>query len=342
MRSRRGLTLIELLVVLVIMVALFAIVAAVGPHFGERQRTNRGASQLQGWILVAKQRALRDFAPRGIRLIPPSGPPNAQYVTQLQYIEQPDPYQPYVLSSGIPTPVSLTLDQTTFSRVTLQFSSPAYLATALEALWPTPERASAPDVILEYYGRYPGQPRRVINFTSSGTTLTVALDQKFEPNPPLATNNPITSTEYRFYRKAQPIAGEPVLQMPRDVAIDISRDQLNATNPSWYRTFPAFNTGGGGSFDILFDQTGQVIGGTGRLRNRICLWVRDVSLGDPGPDKLPPGDNVLITVYTRSGQIAAHPVDDGINPLTNLPCLTPGQTTWNPFYFTQDGKSSGM
>src|SRR5438067_4896852 len=98
MRTRRGFTLIELLVVLSIMVALFAIVAAVGPRFAERQRATRGASQVQGWFLIAKQRALRDYAPRGIRLIQPPGPPEAQYVTQLQYIEQPEPYQPVALA----------------------------------------------------------------------------------------------------------------------------------------------------------------------------------------------------------------------------------------------------
>src|SRR5436190_21286635 len=98
--SRRGLTLVELLVVITIVVALFAILAAVAPHFSERQRATRGASQLQGWILIAKQRALRDNAPRGIRLpVVTNAPPYAQYVTQLQYIEQPDPYQPATIDN---------------------------------------------------------------------------------------------------------------------------------------------------------------------------------------------------------------------------------------------------
>jgi hypothetical protein len=159
--------------------------------------------------------------------------------------------------------------------------------------------------------------------------LLVTLDNKFEPNPP--TVLPPASKEYRLYRKAQPIAGEPILQMPRDIAIDISSGPTG-TSHTWYRIWPDVSYGNQ-PLDILFDQTGQVIGTTGRAANRISLWVRDVSLGDPGPDKLPPGDNVLITIYTRSGLIASHPVDDTK--------LTPG-TNWNPFSFTQDGKSSGM
>src|SRR3954462_15967485 len=95
MRTRRGFTLIELLVVLSIMVALFAIVAAIGPRFAERQRVNRGASQVQGWLLIAKQRALRDYAPRGIRL--QHGP---QYITPLQHVEQAEPYRPTLLDAN--------------------------------------------------------------------------------------------------------------------------------------------------------------------------------------------------------------------------------------------------
>jgi prepilin-type N-terminal cleavage/methylation domain-containing protein len=83
--GRRGLTLIELLVVITIAVALFAITAALAPHFSERQRATRGASQLQGWLLIAKQRALRDNAPRGIRLPAlTNAPAYAQYISELQ------------------------------------------------------------------------------------------------------------------------------------------------------------------------------------------------------------------------------------------------------------------
>ena len=46
---------------------------AVAPRFGERQRPSRGAGQLQSWLNLAKNRALRDQRPRGIRLPPVSG-----------------------------------------------------------------------------------------------------------------------------------------------------------------------------------------------------------------------------------------------------------------------------
>ena len=56
------------------------------------------------------------------------------------------------------------------------------------------------------------------------------------------------------------------------------------------------------------------------------------------PYKMPPGDNALITVYTRTGQVAWHPVD----PSGLVPNPRPGGTTWNPFKYTQDGLSSGQ
>ena len=97
--------------------------------------------------------------------------------------------------------------------------------------------------------------------------------------------------------------------------------------------FPATaNTGGANPFDILFSPAGQVIGTEGNLGSRICLWVRDISLGDPSPAQMPPGYNTLITIYTRTGNVAAH----DINPTY----LTPG-ANWNPFQFTQDGLTSG-
>jgi hypothetical protein len=108
--------------------------------------------------------------------------------------------------------------------------------------------------------------------------------------------------------------------------------------------FPALsNTGGGNPFDILFSPAGQVIGAEGSLGSRICLWVRDVSLNTPSsaftsdptisdPTQMPPGYNTLITIYTKTGQVTAHEIDPQF--------LTPG-SNWNPFYFTQDGLTSG-
>src|SRR5207248_9565455 len=89
--QRRAFTLVEMLVVIAVMVALLGLVAAVAPRFNERQRPSKGAGQLQSWLNLAKNRALRDQRPRGIRLPPLlNSPAEASYVTEVQFIELPE------------------------------------------------------------------------------------------------------------------------------------------------------------------------------------------------------------------------------------------------------------
>ncbi|HTK75151.1 MAG TPA: hypothetical protein VL371_07810, partial [Gemmataceae bacterium] len=152
------------------------------------------------------------------------------------------------------------------------------------------------------------------------------------------------TAQYSIYRQPRPMAGEPVLQLPRDVGIDFSRELStneqvgnppppNWTGYNWYRFYPKIPTGGGQPVEILFHPNGSVMGPLGTNYARICLWVRDVSTDVTDPTQLPPGDNSLITIYTRTGMVASHPVDPK--------GLTPGPT-WNPFRFTQDSLLSGQ
>src|SRR5438552_197842 len=88
--SRSGFTLVEMIVVIGIMVVLMALAVAVIPRVQERSKAARGADQLQGWLLIAKQTALRDRFPRGIRLNAiVDTDANIVHAHQLQYIEQP-------------------------------------------------------------------------------------------------------------------------------------------------------------------------------------------------------------------------------------------------------------
>ena len=81
------------------------------------------------------------------------------------------------------------------------------------------------------------------------------------------------------------------------------------------------------------------MGPLGTMYSRICLWVRDVSTDVTDGRQMPPGDNSLITIYTRTGIVASHPIDpSGLVP--NQP-NNPNKT-WNPFRFTQDSLLSGQ
>ena len=100
--SRRGFTLVELLIVIGVSLALAALAAGVG-YSGMigSQRTVSSADRVSGWLILAKQRALRDGRPSGVRFIGTRvGSTNLIAVTEAQYIEQPEPY---VLGNGSST-----------------------------------------------------------------------------------------------------------------------------------------------------------------------------------------------------------------------------------------------
>jgi prepilin-type N-terminal cleavage/methylation domain-containing protein len=372
MRRRGGFTLIELLVVLGIITVLATLVVAVAPRFGDRQRASRGASMLQSWLNLAKQRALRDRRPVGIRLPHQDSALSATtpgyisgYVTEVQYIELPDeriagtiqvPFD-YLPDNQVPPPKppfpypsAATEYQFIGLKTTVPFD-PTLPTAPLQA----GDVISFTDRPMANYAH-----RRIVSVQTppNGSPVPVSkgiyyfyLIQLDQPLPPTS----FATESYLVSRKARPVVGEQVLQLPKDIAIDITNNGTPTSAPTWYRMYPpTANTGGTSPFDILFSPSGQVIGTEGNLGSRICLWVRDVSLNDPDPPagqaaifapgsqytdprKLPPGYNALITVYTRTGHVTSHPINpDGLLPNT---MQIPNQ--WNPFKFTQDGLTSG-
>src|SRR5207248_9342123 len=84
-QNRPGFTLIELLVVMAIISFLAALLVLIGPGLLKSEKAARGAQTLQGLLFVAKQQALRDRNPDGIRLLQD----NDSYVRSFQYIQQP-------------------------------------------------------------------------------------------------------------------------------------------------------------------------------------------------------------------------------------------------------------
>ena len=124
-RSRRpAFTLIELLVVIAIITILAALTAIFFPRFQDQELVNRGADQLQGWLLAAKMQAKRDRLPTGFRLIlDPSG-----NVTSLSYIQQPDNFAlgTYIGADTDPNPATIPNPPfPTFGFPRAKFSLPA-------------------------------------------------------------------------------------------------------------------------------------------------------------------------------------------------------------------------
>src|SRR5580765_6177849 len=91
-KPRRGFTLLELLVVMGIIIVVASLAILFLPNLDRHKGVPNATTQLHGWVNLSKQHALRDHAPRGIRLI--YDPSNPTRCTSLQYIEQPEPLAP--------------------------------------------------------------------------------------------------------------------------------------------------------------------------------------------------------------------------------------------------------
>jgi hypothetical protein len=141
-------------------------------------------------------------------------------------------------------------------------------------------------------------------------------------------------------RQPRPRVGAAPLALPENVAIDVS------TNSAYGSPLPLNSATG--NIEILFSPAGQVMG-LGSGSDKIQLWLRDTSADStanvvmtPGPQLDPnatfQGDQVLVTVYVRTGAIAANTVN------TTLDNGNPGplQKYVDPYAFTKDGRSSGL
>jgi prepilin-type N-terminal cleavage/methylation domain-containing protein len=268
--GRAGFTLIELLIVITIILVLGGLALLFVPSALDAQRAAQGGTRVQQWLMIARQRALLDRAPRGVRLLP--DPNNPALISGVQYIEQPDDFfggevmQKVV--GGVPQ-----LDRLVFQNVDLT-------------------GGFAPDLT-----RYPVQPGDYIELRGTGLVHRIDPDPKNTPVQPnelkLLSPLPVEITtwtpQYRIIR-APRVQGEEPETMPVNVAIDLAVS----------RNLPPANSDG--NIDILFSPAGAVLGPVGT--DKIILWIRDYTLPTPFE-----GEPTLIAVYTRSGLIAAYPVD---------------------------------
>lgn len=145
---------------------------------------------------------------------------------------------------------------------------------------------------------------------------------------------------YRITRAARPIAGEPEVILPRGVHVDILVTNLGGGQPAT-RSLPAPDVTtppGALNIDVLFAPSGEVIGGLGSY-GKVVLWMRDTSLGEPNINGaivrggLPPGDNRLLVIHTRTGNVTAHAVNTDVNANGIL---------IDPYRYVRDGKSSAL
>jgi prepilin-type N-terminal cleavage/methylation domain-containing protein len=296
--NRKGFTLIELLVVIAMIMVLAGIAVMFVPRIEEGQRASRGAALLQGWLNVAKQRALRDQQARGLRLYVD---PTTNLVTECQYLDLPDDFTGGTISQG-----------GSANQVTTTADLYGGFGAGNSALWPV-------------------QPGDYLLILNSGLVHQISsIPNKNTLN--LASNLPFTlsaTANYKILRSPR-VSGEEKLSLPQYVGINIATNATyaNATYGNNLTRSAADNN----VIDILFAPSGNIIGDQAGT-DKVILWVCDYSLaGNADPLQNAPwgGEPSLITVFTRSGLVAPVPVDpNGINYPGN-PSATPYTFTPNP------------
>lgn len=316
--GRRGFTLIEMLVAIGILTVLATLSVAVIPKIQERTKAARGGDLVQGWLLIGKQRALRDRAPRGVRLIIDAD----LYVRTLQYIERPDNFTGGAVQFDPPGQPGSNAYKATFIGVDLTGG----LDPNIPAIWPI----QAGD-----YLQVQGGPSYLIAQVVPGTATTAnyVLVTSLSTNPPGVplwdnVNLPpapaptYATTAYTIIRQPRPIAGEDILQLPDDVVIDMR------TVPGVGYSFPDWTaatiTVSGLSYDILFTPNGTLTGRIGESNGKIVLWVRDAT---QDPDQ--PGDQPLIVVFCRTGRIGGFPYN-------------PDPSLGNAYIYVLDPRATGL
>lgn len=147
------------------------------------------------------------------------------------------------------------------------------------------------------------------------------------------------SAGFSFIRQARPTLGEPMLQLSGSAVVELARTgpladpYVNARTESLLSksVVPNVKTAAGQEyFDILFSSTGEILNTN---LGRIVLWVRDPAYPDPRVANDRPafeqgGQIILVTVYTKTGAVAQHPVTLPPNP--------------DAYAATKDGVNSGL
>lgn len=275
--QRRAFTLIELIVAMVLIVFIAGIVVALLPSVQYNQRSARGASMLQGWLNSAKQRAVRDRAPRGLRLLNNG----SGQVTDCQYLEQPSDFTGGQVMSHLKTigpPPEFETEKLDFFGVDIDIVGNGSSA----------DYAIQAEDYVELFGS--GQVHRITAVAVPGIARPDGITPKATAliSPPVAYAIGQPAASYRVIRAPRVVADE-TLQLPNEIIVDLSISQA-------------------GSGDVMFSPSGKLMGANDNL-DFLAFWVRDVN-GKNAFDIEP----TLIAVWNRSGMVVAHPPATGGDP----------------------------
>jgi prepilin-type N-terminal cleavage/methylation domain-containing protein len=286
--ARTAFTLVELLVVISILTVLLALTAIyVVPAFQDNKNIIRGVDRVSTVLLIAKQRALRDQRPVGVRFeVDTEGS-----CRSLRYVEQPD------LLTG--------------QRAILTQGSTTVMLPGVDL------RGSAPPGDLENYNVQPGD---WIRFLTPPPNTSQNMELSSNPAWPeggvSVFNAPGTTREvgpFSIIRQTRPVPGEDVVELPQNVVVNLQAvSNINSEYgvPQRFRHFnpPPANPYQRYFYEIVFSPSGGVF--NRYSATPIVLWVHDATKSPTDP-----ATARLIGIYPRTGLVGAHELAPGANPL---------------------------
>ena len=319
-RVRAGFTLVELLVVIAIIAFLAALLIMFFPSLSTQTSEANGAVNFQGWLNIARQKAIRNNMPYGLRLWIKD--PTTMYVTGCSYIEQPDDFRGGLILTRSTTATGF---------------GPPWNVVQMGGVDPTGGFA---DPTL-----YPVQPGDYIEVLSTGllhqvlgVNLPLNLPPVVPPMPPTAppitppyivlstpiptqigqfdpvSGTPLNGTsDYRILRQARPLVEES-LDLPTGVVIDLGTNvdlsnnnpfgapAVNFTNLLPFQYLPGIVPPVPSYVDILFGPSGAVL--TQAPQPTMNFWVRST---DTGSTSIYSGTPTIIAVFTATGRTGAYP-----------------------------------
>ncbi len=337
--SRRAFTLVELLVVLAIVLILAAVTIASVNFSYNADRMRAGGRQLQSFLMGARDKAIYANEVRGVRLL--LDPNDNHSVSAVQYIGAPQ------RETGTLTFSFAATGDSTGRTVSLISGTPwfnlfnrGFLKVGNRIQIPQDTGAwFTISTVLTIPSNTPGVPPQKL----------IVLNR---PNSDLAgTVNPIS---FAMELASTPLGDAQPVQLPRGTVIDLDGSQI----PRSWRPISLTATYSP-QMDILFTPRGTVVGDTSALgivhllvsdasdvlkwksvidgRNSTKYLVNSLPLvpaeNTGATPPVVPKDRIVVTISTRTGNVAVYP----LNPVPQSSSGNPSLTA-DPFLFAESGR----
>ncbi|MEX1097028.1 MAG: prepilin-type N-terminal cleavage/methylation domain-containing protein [Planctomycetales bacterium] len=284
---RTGFTLVEMLVTITILLIVMGITMTAVNLTLSGDRVRSTARNVQSYLLGARDRAIFSKAPRGVRFIfdqDELANNGNSVVRSMVYIGPLDPATGTldVVADGV------TLRQTPGSGT-------PWGTLALRGLLVPGARIRVPTT--------PSVPADnglwyvVANIDATNNIITIST-----PHADLEGTGSSAPVNYELELTPGVLPNQEPTVFPRGIVIDL--DPASSRLPALWTAYPD-------RMDVMFSPRGTLTGpiASAGVIHLLVADVVDVELNRPAGDPTKEGDEIVVTIFTRTGQVSNHAVD---------------------------------